>query len=316
MLRGAVDEAVVGRFHAQRLRRAPGTLALPLEQLRRARRLHRVQRRLHRRPVSSSAPARSPTPSRPSGSPRRTSTYIVSATVTGLAVPSLEARVAALIGMRPDVVRVPLVGLGCVAGRRRGRPAARLPRRPPRRRRGADVGRAVLADPAARRRLGGQPGGQRALRRRRRGGGRRRERAGARATTARPAGRSPTCSPRAAGSTPTPSAPWAGTSAPPGCKIVLDSNVPVLVERYVGDDVRGFLARPRADPGRHRVVRRAPRRPEGARGHAGGAGRRRARRSRSPGTRWPGSATCPRPRCSTSSPTPSPTARRGRGPTA
>lgn len=41
---------------------------------------------------------------------------IVSATVTGLAVPSLEARVAAQIGMRPDVVRMPLVGLGCVAG--------------------------------------------------------------------------------------------------------------------------------------------------------------------------------------------------------
>ncbi len=41
---------------------------------------------------------------------------IISATVTGLAVPSLEARVAALIGMRPDVKRVPLVGLGCVAG--------------------------------------------------------------------------------------------------------------------------------------------------------------------------------------------------------
>jgi alkylresorcinol/alkylpyrone synthase len=41
---------------------------------------------------------------------------IVSATVTGLAVPSLEARVASVIGLRPDVVRVPLVGLGCVAG--------------------------------------------------------------------------------------------------------------------------------------------------------------------------------------------------------
>jgi alkylresorcinol/alkylpyrone synthase len=41
---------------------------------------------------------------------------IVSATVTGLAVPSLDARVAALTGMRDDVVRVPLVGLGCVAG--------------------------------------------------------------------------------------------------------------------------------------------------------------------------------------------------------
>lgn len=41
---------------------------------------------------------------------------IISATVTGLAVPSLDARVAARIGLRPDVVRMPLVGLGCVAG--------------------------------------------------------------------------------------------------------------------------------------------------------------------------------------------------------
>ncbi|MDF2977820.1 MAG: type polyketide synthase [Actinomycetospora sp.] len=41
---------------------------------------------------------------------------VVSATVTGLAVPSLDARVAALIGLRDDVVRVPIVGLGCVAG--------------------------------------------------------------------------------------------------------------------------------------------------------------------------------------------------------
>ncbi len=41
---------------------------------------------------------------------------IVSATVTGLAVPSLDARVAGVIGLRPDVVRVPIVGLGCVAG--------------------------------------------------------------------------------------------------------------------------------------------------------------------------------------------------------
>src|SRR3954451_5369207 len=41
---------------------------------------------------------------------------IVSATVTGFAVPTLEARVATQIGMRPDVRRMPLVGLGCVAG--------------------------------------------------------------------------------------------------------------------------------------------------------------------------------------------------------
>ena len=41
---------------------------------------------------------------------------IVSTTVTGLMVPSLEARVAARVGLRADVRRVPLFGLGCVAG--------------------------------------------------------------------------------------------------------------------------------------------------------------------------------------------------------
>lgn len=41
---------------------------------------------------------------------------VVTATVTGLAVPSLDARIAARVGLRPDVKRMPLVGLGCVAG--------------------------------------------------------------------------------------------------------------------------------------------------------------------------------------------------------
>lgn len=41
---------------------------------------------------------------------------IFAATVTGFAVPSLDARIAAVVGLRPDVKRVPLVGLGCVAG--------------------------------------------------------------------------------------------------------------------------------------------------------------------------------------------------------
>ncbi|GAB3437160.1 3-oxoacyl-[acyl-carrier-protein] synthase III C-terminal domain-containing protein [Phycicoccus ginsengisoli] len=41
---------------------------------------------------------------------------VLSTTVTGLAVPSLDARIAARIGLRPDVKRVPVVGLGCVAG--------------------------------------------------------------------------------------------------------------------------------------------------------------------------------------------------------
>ncbi|WP_436771530.1 type III polyketide synthase [Yinghuangia sp. YIM S09857] len=41
---------------------------------------------------------------------------IACASVTGVAVPSLEARLAVRLGMRSDVKRLPLFGLGCVAG--------------------------------------------------------------------------------------------------------------------------------------------------------------------------------------------------------
>ena len=41
---------------------------------------------------------------------------VFSTTVTGLAVPTVEARLATRLGLRPDVKRVPLFGLGCVAG--------------------------------------------------------------------------------------------------------------------------------------------------------------------------------------------------------
>jgi alkylresorcinol/alkylpyrone synthase len=41
---------------------------------------------------------------------------IITTTVTGVAVPSLDARIAARLGLRPDVRRVPIFGLGCVAG--------------------------------------------------------------------------------------------------------------------------------------------------------------------------------------------------------
>jgi len=41
---------------------------------------------------------------------------IITTTVTGAAVPSLDARIASRLGMRPDVRRVPVFGLGCVAG--------------------------------------------------------------------------------------------------------------------------------------------------------------------------------------------------------
>ena len=41
---------------------------------------------------------------------------VVSTTVTGLAVPSLDARLVPAVGLRDDVRRMPLFGLGCLAG--------------------------------------------------------------------------------------------------------------------------------------------------------------------------------------------------------
>ncbi len=41
---------------------------------------------------------------------------VVSVSVTGIAAPSLEARLVPRLGLRADVVRVPVFGLGCVAG--------------------------------------------------------------------------------------------------------------------------------------------------------------------------------------------------------
>lgn len=41
---------------------------------------------------------------------------IMTTSVTGVAAPSLDARLAPLVGLRPDVKRVPIFGLGCVAG--------------------------------------------------------------------------------------------------------------------------------------------------------------------------------------------------------
>ncbi len=41
---------------------------------------------------------------------------VFSTTVTGLTVPSLEGRLVTRMGLRPDVKRVPMFGLGCVAG--------------------------------------------------------------------------------------------------------------------------------------------------------------------------------------------------------
>ena len=41
---------------------------------------------------------------------------IITASTTGLAVPSIEARIVYECGLRPDVKRIPIVGLGCAAG--------------------------------------------------------------------------------------------------------------------------------------------------------------------------------------------------------
>lgn len=41
---------------------------------------------------------------------------IATTTVTGIAVPSLDARLVGLLGLRPDVRRLPMFGLGCAAG--------------------------------------------------------------------------------------------------------------------------------------------------------------------------------------------------------
>src|SRR3984957_3717230 len=41
---------------------------------------------------------------------------LIVTSVTGVAVPSLDARLIPRLGLRPDVKRVPIFGLGCVAG--------------------------------------------------------------------------------------------------------------------------------------------------------------------------------------------------------
>jgi alkylresorcinol/alkylpyrone synthase len=165
--------------------------------------------------------------------------YIVSCTVTGLAVPSLEARVAAEIGLRPDVVRLPLVGLGCVAG---AAGVARLHDLL----RGSPDGVAVLMsvelcsltlqrdDTSVANLVAGGLFGD-----------------GAAAVVAvgpeHPLARSDDpAHPEVLASRsrlyPDTERAMGWDVGSGGLRIVLDSSVPDLVRRYVGDDVRGFLA--------------------------------------------------------------------------
>ncbi|HEY6934643.1 MAG TPA: 3-oxoacyl-[acyl-carrier-protein] synthase III C-terminal domain-containing protein [Marmoricola sp.] len=114
MLRVAVDERVVERLHRNACVDTRH-LVLPLEEYADLRdftesndRFIQAGVELGARAVTEALKAAGLTP--------EDVDLVISATVTGLAVPSLDARVAAVTGMRPDVVRMPLVGLGCVAG--------------------------------------------------------------------------------------------------------------------------------------------------------------------------------------------------------
>jgi alkylresorcinol/alkylpyrone synthase len=158
---------------------------------------------------------------------------IYSTTITGVAVPSLDARIAGAIGLRPDVKRVPLFGLGCVAGaagiarvhdhllghpddvaalvsvelcsltiQRDDRSVANL------------VASGLFGDGAAAVVATGAN----------------RDAHGPRVLDSR--SRLYPDSERTMG--------WDVGSS--GLKIVLDANVPSVVQRYLGDDVRGFLA--------------------------------------------------------------------------
>ena len=154
----------------------------------RAARVRRRERRLHPCAVELGARAIVEALAR-AISRARDVDHVFFASVTGIAAPSLDARLVNRLGLRSDVKRTPIFGLGCVAGAAGIARAADYLRAYPAPQRARARGRAVQPHAPARRRLDREPDRERAVRRRRRrawccGGA---ELAGARAARARDA---------------------------------------------------------------------------------------------------------------------------------
>ena len=181
---------------------------------------------------------------------------IVTTTVTGVATPSLDARIAGRLGLRPDVRRVPIFGLGCVAGAAgiarlhdylRGAPddvavlvsvelcSLMFPAAEPTM--SALVGSALFGDGAA---AVVAVGENRAVRDRVAG-------PDVLATRSR-------LYPDSLGTM-----GWDVGAA--GFRLVLSADLPELIENYLADDVTGFLADHDLDDRRDRLMGVAPRRP-------------------------------------------------------
>ena len=212
----------------------------------------------------------------------------------------LDARLVPVLGLRPDVRRVPVFGLGCVAGAAGIARLARLAARRPRRGGRPAVRRAVLADRPARRHsmanlvASGLFGdGAAAVVHGRRPAGRAARHRRARTVVATRSRLYPDTE-RVMG--------WdIGGS---GFRIVLSAGVADVVEEHLGEDVDGVPRRPRPqDRTTSRPGSRTRADPRCCRRCQRDARPRAGRPATAPGRRWRRSATCRRPRCCTCSPT-------------